>query len=374
MEKTCDIIKDLLPLYLDNVCSEDSRKAVEEHIATCENCRRELEAYRSDITAADNEGEEVIKKLSSHWKKTKRTSLLTGILFMAVLIVAGISALLYSFSERPVKPQEVAVEELSILKNTNIYFTLRVSEKVNADGMTWFEQNGNVYITLKTDQVQLKKKKVSQSFEENTANYSRWEFNTRMSGIKNIYLYNSLDTYDNGKDGKTLIWSNETELKEAGTEAETWIKTYSSWGNVEPGLLAKNLYKHRNPYVGDMSANGRILNDLKVAKVLGNFKNELQTRAEPYGYTLLFEDRVQEQEIDEFNSTMKSYACIMLAMIDNLSEVTWKYTAKTGKGETAIIQSITTAEAGKLAGSDIKSFSGSVSEIQNLLYILGIEK
>lgn len=374
MEKTCDIIKDLLPLYLDNVCSDDSKRAVEEHIATCEDCRRELEAYKSDISAADSEGEEVIKKLSSHWRKTKRISLLTGILVMAVLIVAGISALLYSFTERPVKPAEVAVEELSILKNTNIYFTLRVSDKVNADGMNWFEQNGNIYITLKTDKVQLKKKKESQSFEENTANYSRWEFSTRMSGIKNIYLYDSLDNYDNGEYEKTLIWSNETELKAAGTEAETWIKTYSAWGNVEPGLLAKNLYKHRNPYVGDMSANGRILNDLKVAKVLGNFKNELQTKAEPYGYTLLFEDTVNEQEVEEFDVTMKSYACIMLAMIDNLSEVTWKYTAETGKGEKEIIHSITKAEAGKLAGSDIKSFSDSVSEIQSLLYILGIEK
>jgi uncharacterized protein YpmB len=374
MEKTCDIIKDLLPLYLDNVCSEDSKRAVEEHIATCENCRRELEAYRSDITAADGGGEEVIRKLSTRWKKTKRASLLTGILVMAIFIVVGISALFYSYSERPVRPQEVAVEELSILKNTNVYFTLRVSERVNADGMNWFEQNGNVYITLKTDQVQLKKKKGSQGFEENTANYSRWEFNTRMSGIKNIYLYDSLDTYENGKDRKTLIWSNETELKEAGTEAETWIRTYSSWGNVEPGLLAKNLHEHRNPYVGDMPANGKILNDLKVAKVLGNFKNELQTTTEPYGYTLLFEDTIQKQEIDEFDSTMKSYACVMLAMIDNLSEVSWKYTAETEKGETEINQSITKAEAGEIAGSDIKSFSDSASKVQNLLYILGIEK
>lgn len=374
MEKTCDIIKDLLPLYLDKVCSEDSKRAVEEHIATCENCRKELEAYRSDITTTDNGGEEVIRKLSSHWKKTKRASLFTGVLVMAVLIFIGISALLYSFSPRPVTPGEVAVEELSILKNSNIYFTLKVSEKVNADGMSWFEQNGDVYITLKTDRIQLKKKDSVQGFEENTDNYSRWEFNTRMSGIKNIYLYNSLDTYNNGKDRKTLIWSNETELKEAGTEAETWIKTYSSWGNVESGLLAKNLYEHRNPYVGDMPANGKILYDLKLPKVLGSFKNELQTTKEPYGYTLLFEDMVQKEEIEEFDNTMKAFACMMLAMIDNLSEVSWKYQAETDKGVTEINKSITKEEASGLAGADIKSFSESVDKVQNLLYILGIEK
>ena len=27
----CEIIRDLIPLYLDKVCSEDSRKLVEEH-------------------------------------------------------------------------------------------------------------------------------------------------------------------------------------------------------------------------------------------------------------------------------------------------------------------------------------------------------
>ena len=29
----CEIIRDLIPLYLDKVCSEDSRKLVEEHLA-----------------------------------------------------------------------------------------------------------------------------------------------------------------------------------------------------------------------------------------------------------------------------------------------------------------------------------------------------
>ena len=40
MEKiTCNVIKDLLPLYIDNVLSEDSSKLVEDHINTCESCR-----------------------------------------------------------------------------------------------------------------------------------------------------------------------------------------------------------------------------------------------------------------------------------------------------------------------------------------------
>ncbi len=34
----CEIIQDLLPLYADDCCCEESRKAVEAHIATCEPC------------------------------------------------------------------------------------------------------------------------------------------------------------------------------------------------------------------------------------------------------------------------------------------------------------------------------------------------
>ncbi|EJX02388.1 hypothetical protein EVA_09508, partial [gut metagenome] len=38
-EISCDICIDLIPLVEDGVASEDSRKAVEAHVANCESCR-----------------------------------------------------------------------------------------------------------------------------------------------------------------------------------------------------------------------------------------------------------------------------------------------------------------------------------------------
>ena len=32
MKNNCDIIRDLLPLYVDGVCSQESAKLVEEHL------------------------------------------------------------------------------------------------------------------------------------------------------------------------------------------------------------------------------------------------------------------------------------------------------------------------------------------------------
>ena len=39
-ELTCDMIRDLMPLCAEGLCSEESRNAVEAHIATCDACRR----------------------------------------------------------------------------------------------------------------------------------------------------------------------------------------------------------------------------------------------------------------------------------------------------------------------------------------------
>lgn len=35
----CEIVKDLLPLYIDEVCSTESKKEVESHLETCKDCK-----------------------------------------------------------------------------------------------------------------------------------------------------------------------------------------------------------------------------------------------------------------------------------------------------------------------------------------------
>lgn len=41
MMKICEIVRDLLPLYIDDVCGTESRKLVEEHLKSCRACQRE---------------------------------------------------------------------------------------------------------------------------------------------------------------------------------------------------------------------------------------------------------------------------------------------------------------------------------------------
>ncbi len=42
--KNCEIVRDLLPLYIDHETSEETSEMIKEHLAECEECR---EIYRS---------------------------------------------------------------------------------------------------------------------------------------------------------------------------------------------------------------------------------------------------------------------------------------------------------------------------------------
>ncbi len=46
MKLPCDIVQDLLPLYEDNLCSQATREAVEEHLRECESCGKQHTAVQ----------------------------------------------------------------------------------------------------------------------------------------------------------------------------------------------------------------------------------------------------------------------------------------------------------------------------------------
>ncbi len=49
----CNIVEDLLPLYADHCCSEESRQAVQAHLAECPDCRRILEAMERPLPTTE---------------------------------------------------------------------------------------------------------------------------------------------------------------------------------------------------------------------------------------------------------------------------------------------------------------------------------
>lgn len=86
----CNIIRDLLPSYVDNVCSEDSRYLVEEHINSCAQCRTQLELLKS-TELTDEQGEQTrvlyFKKIKRYYEK--------GIICLVFLTLALIGGFLF---------------------------------------------------------------------------------------------------------------------------------------------------------------------------------------------------------------------------------------------------------------------------------------
>lgn len=89
MSKECSIVKDLIPLYLDQVCSQESTEFVEEHIKSCTACREELKKNQVEYQALSAVGEkgetETMKKIAMNWKKDKSISFLKGIFFTTLI-------------------------------------------------------------------------------------------------------------------------------------------------------------------------------------------------------------------------------------------------------------------------------------------------
>ena len=100
MKTRCEIIEDLLPLYCDGVCSEESRKTVEEHLKECGNCKKKLDLLSTDFITDNISPDEkkIVKSLSEAVSKIKKKYVLIGCLiaFFAAVIIC-VSFLGYHF-------------------------------------------------------------------------------------------------------------------------------------------------------------------------------------------------------------------------------------------------------------------------------------
>ena len=88
----CNIIKDLLPLYIDGCCSKESEKVVEEHIRSCDECKKLFEDMKSpsDMMAVT----EAPKRLSkvNDWKASVLQSVLLFVSFALITVGVALEA------------------------------------------------------------------------------------------------------------------------------------------------------------------------------------------------------------------------------------------------------------------------------------------
>lgn len=89
----CDVVQDLLPLYVDGVCSADSRQLVDAHLAECDDCRRVLADLQESETevAFHADAKAVIR---AHNKHQSKTALALGVL-ISVFLTGVMGVMLY---------------------------------------------------------------------------------------------------------------------------------------------------------------------------------------------------------------------------------------------------------------------------------------
>ena len=109
MNYPCSVIQDLLPLYIDGVCSQESKKLVEAHLAECTVCGQILEEMKNTAPAANRQTDlraaEVLKQI-----KKRINSRVARILLSAGLAAALVSGSIFILFSQPLKqlgPEDV---------------------------------------------------------------------------------------------------------------------------------------------------------------------------------------------------------------------------------------------------------------------------
>ncbi len=82
----CNVIKDLLPLYVDECCSEESTRLVAEHLDTCESCRKIYDQMRETYQSYEEKPNTVKLRRVSDWKASLLQSVMLFVSFAIITL------------------------------------------------------------------------------------------------------------------------------------------------------------------------------------------------------------------------------------------------------------------------------------------------
>lgn len=95
MRNECNIIRDILPLYIDEIVSEDTISFVEEHLEKCAACRAELEnmkapnALEKAVSDTRADDEKPLKAFAKKWNRKKRIVVTAFAAILLIVVLLG---------------------------------------------------------------------------------------------------------------------------------------------------------------------------------------------------------------------------------------------------------------------------------------------
>lgn len=218
---SCEIIKDMLPLYYDEVCSDDSKRLVEEHLSECNNCKMELDKIQDEIHIQKNNiienrtDSNVIKSISTSWKRLRLKSFIKGGIISALLITIIISGYvgLFKWEITSVATDLVEIRDISEMEDGKIVYYAEINDGYSLNRIKYdMDREGNFYITPLRPLI--KKEALPPYGLEKGYDFIDIKEQEIFRGkdIKTIY-------YGTPKD-KILIWEKGMELPKASEEVD----------------------------------------------------------------------------------------------------------------------------------------------------------
>lgn len=312
---SCGVARDLMPLYAEDLAGEESRAALERHIAQCPDCAAALAAM-----TAPEEPPEVPAREVDYLKAVRRKALRRVVL--AVICTVLVLACAWAAGAYVIgAPADRAARSMSFSVHTHPAEETIDLRVLTAEGQPAYwgwdvtRQGETVDITARQGKP--------------SPLHPRQEFFSTIdvAGVREVYLCGQ------------LLWQDGVALL--------------------PG--AQSVYDCRTPYVGNPSALGKLTQALvRTGRLPDGFSMELQTAREPYGWTLVYDAPGDTAQLDR---ELEAAAPLLLALVDNLGEVSWTYPGTDGE---TVVRTVTLAEADAAYGQSVKACAQSPAAFQRL--------
>lgn len=285
---SCALVRDLLPVYLEKLTSEETNEALRNHLAACPACTAALEAMRTGPEAEAAERPREVDYLKQV-KRRNRNRVLLAVLATAAGLLAALLLKVFVIGT-PLQAQTLAVMDVETIDVQEDYGRLRLKLASVASANAY--HGWNVETVDGIASIYAREVLASPLFHSGDAMVY-----VPLEGVREVWL--------GGKSGK-LVWQDGTVISQ----------------------LALELLDGKTPYCGDPSALGRIARLLRIPEHLGEYTVSMQTSRPPYSWTLHFSHSLSEAQQEK----MARFAGVMLALVDNLDEVSYTWPDPAGGG------------------------------------------
>ncbi len=193
--KDCNLVKDLLPNYIDKLTNSETNTFIEEHLKNCDACRKSFENMSEEMKVDYKSKEN--KKINIFKKVNNKIRILKTIIFIIIFIIIII------FVRKIVIINNI--ENKASKANYNNYSKIMIETTENYISRTEYYQNNDNFIKINT--------KINEEGVSKVISY-------KLNGKEDIKMF------DNGVENQNI---NKTSIEK---DVQYQFLNKSFWGNI----------------------------------------------------------------------------------------------------------------------------------------------